>query len=72
MGRLNKLTSEEVTKHTRCIFARHGITELVVSDNGRQFSEDLYASFAQKYGFEHITSSRHYLKGMVKQRELLR
>ena len=37
--------------------------ELVVSDNGPQFSADLYASFAQKYGFEHVTSSPHYPQG---------
>ena len=34
-----------------------------MSDNGPQFSADLYASFAQKYGFEHVTSSPHYPQG---------
>ncbi len=63
IARLNKLTSEEVIVHTRSIFARHGIPEIVVSDNGPQFSADSYANFAQQYGFEHLTSSPHYPQG---------
>ena len=61
--RLNKLTSQEVINHTRSIFARHGIPEIVVSDNGPQYSADLYATFAREYDFEHVTSSPHYPQG---------
>ena len=34
-----------------------------MSDNGPQYSEDLYATFAREYGFEHMTSSPHYPQG---------
>jgi transposase InsO family protein len=52
-----------VIKHTSSIFARHGIPEIVVSDNGPQYSADLYATLAKNYGFEHVTSSPHYPQG---------
>ena len=62
IAKLNRLTSEEIILHTRSIFARHGIPEIVVTDNGPQYSSELYEKFAQQYGFEHITSSPHYPK----------
>ena len=37
-----------------------GIPEVVVSDNGPQYSVEVYARFAREYQFEHITSSPHY------------
>ena len=52
--------AEEVILHTKSIFARHGIPEVVVSDNGPQYSSEAYANFARKFRFEHITSSPHY------------
>ena len=60
IARLSNQTSEEVILHTRSMFARHGIPEVVVSDNGPQFSAELYAEFARQYGFEHITSSHYH------------
>ena len=59
-ARLNRTTSEDVIQLTSSIFARHGIPEVVVSDNGPQFSAESYTKFAQTYGFEHITSSPYY------------
>ena len=63
VARLQKQTAPEVINHTRSIFARHGIPEIVVSDNGPQFSADLYATFAREYGFEHVPSSPLYPQG---------
>ena len=62
IAQLNKTTSEDIIRHTSSIFARHGIPEVVVSDNSPQFSSELYAKFAQQYGFEHVTSSPRYPK----------
>jgi len=47
IARLSNQTSEEVILHTRSMFAHHGIPEVVVSDNGPQFSAELYAEFAR-------------------------
>ena len=63
VAKLNSPTAQEVIKHTSSMFARHGIPEIVVSDNGPQFSAELYATFAKDYGFEHITSSPLYPQG---------
>ena len=42
------------------IFARHGIPEVLVSDNGPQYSSEMFSQFARQYGFQHVTSSPHY------------
>ena len=57
---LQKPTAAEVINHTCSIYARHGIPEIVVSDNGSQYSADLYATFAREYGFKHVLSSPLY------------
>ena len=47
-------------QHTKSIFARHGIPEILVSDNGPQHSSSLFAEFAKAYGFKHVTSSPYH------------
>lgn len=63
VAKLAKATAEEVVRHTSSIFARHGIPELVISDNGPQYTAASYARFAMQYGFIHHTSSPHYPQG---------
>ena len=57
VARLKRTTAEEVIRHTKSIFARHGIPEDVISDNGPQYSGEAYKQFAQEYQFRHITRS---------------
>ena len=40
--------SEDVIKHTKSIFACHGIPEIVISDNGPHYSSNEYKCFAKK------------------------
>ena len=63
MAKLTGLTSKSVINHTKSIFARYGIPETVISDNGPQFSSEAYAQFAREYGFEHVTSSPNHPQG---------
>ncbi|KAJ8346672.1 hypothetical protein SKAU_G00280730 [Synaphobranchus kaupii] len=42
------------------MFARHGIPETVVTDNGPQFTGGDKKVFAADYGFDHVTSSPRY------------
>ena len=51
IARLNRATAEEVITHTKSIFARHGIPEVVISDNGPQYDSEAYATFAKDYQF---------------------
>ena len=57
MARLIRATAEDVVNHMKSIFARHGIPEQVMSDNGLQFTAAVYAKFAKDYNFEILTSS---------------
>jgi hypothetical protein len=57
---LNRTTSVEVIEWTKSIFARHGIPEVVISDNGPQFSSKEYMQFAEDYQFHHITTSPYF------------
>ena len=58
--KLNRTTATEVINRTKTIFARHGIPEVVFSDNGPQYSAEEYEKFSQDYQFEHKTSSPYY------------
>ena len=60
VAKLSCTSAQEVILHTKSIFARHGVPECVISDNGPQYSSEAYASFAREYQFEHVTSSPHY------------
>lgn len=60
LAMLTNTTAQQMIKHTKAIFARHGILVTVVSDNGPQFSSQDYRDFAETYGFEHVTSSPLY------------
>lgn len=57
---LNKATSNTVSKALKTMFARYGVPDILVSDNGPQFASEEFATFARKWGFEHVTSSPHY------------
>ena len=61
--KLTSLTSKSVITALRSIFSRHGIPEVLTSDNGPQFDSQEFQQFAQSYGFQHTTSSPHYPQG---------
>ena len=57
------------TKASTCVrklkshFARNGIPDVVVTDNGPQFTSKKFAVFAREWGFEHRTSSPGHQQG---------
>ena len=53
-------TSAAIITALKSIFARHGIPEVVRSDNGPQYSALEFAAFAESYGFQHLTSSPYF------------
>ena len=57
---LKETTSEKVIEFCKSQFARHGIPDIVISDNGPQFSSEKFRQFAACYKFEHRTSSPYY------------
>ncbi|KAK3100667.1 hypothetical protein FSP39_023406, partial [Pinctada imbricata] len=44
----------------KSIFARFGIPETVVSDNGPQYSSEEFQNFSKEFDFKHVTSSPNY------------
>ena len=60
IARLYSTSSNAVINHLKSIFARHGIPQSLISDNGPQYSGNAFREFAKSYEFEHITSSPRY------------
>ena len=56
-------TSTKVISALKPVFARHGISEEVVIDNGPQFASEDMKEFTTHYGFHHSTSSPYYPQG---------
>ena len=60
IARLDRPTALEVITRMKGMFARYGIPEVVVSDNGPQYSCEAFKEFAADYQFRHNTSSPYY------------
>ena len=56
----SSITSKSITLALKTLFARHGIPETVISDNGPQFFSEEFQHFADEYNFSHTTSSPHF------------
>ena len=46
------------------VFARYGIPNVIVSDNGPQYLSQEFGEFAKKFNFKHITSSPYHPQGI--------
>ena len=56
-------TSYSIINAMKAVFARFGIPELLVSDNGPQYTSQEFNHFAKQYGFTQVTSSPYYPQG---------
>ena len=57
---LTSLASSETIRALKSVFARHGIPEVVRSDNGPQYDSAEFTKFAKDWEFKHVTSSPFY------------
>ena len=53
-------TSASVIAACKVQFARHGIPEVLVTDNGSQFASSAFTAFVNEWQFEHRTPSPRY------------
>lgn len=60
VAQLSSTSAQSVITHMKGFFARHGIPQCVVSDNGPKYDCAEFCEFAKQYGFQHITSSPFY------------
>ncbi|XP_061190283.1 uncharacterized protein K02A2.6-like [Saccostrea echinata] len=58
--RLHSKTGSSIIRMMKSQFARHGIPDRVISDNGPPFGSREFAEFSKSYEFEHVTSSPRY------------
>ena len=60
VSKLEDLLGQETIEALKGHFSRQGIPEVLVTDNGPQYSGAEFAEFAREYNFEHVTTSpRH-------------
>ena len=62
---LTETTSTAVINSLKSIFARHGLPERLISDNGPQYASDAFAKFAKEYKFCHLISSPKFPQANV-------
>ena len=68
VSRATSTTSRAVIRELKAIFARFGIPDILVTDNGPQFASAEYAVFAKTWMFDHKTSSPDIPNRMARQR----
>ena len=61
--KLSSTTTRCIVSAMKSMFGRHGIPEVLISDNGPQYSSDEFIEFASSYDFKHVTSSPYHLQG---------
>lgn len=59
---MQETSSKAVINVLKAQFARHGIPQILKSDNGPQYTSSEFKKFSKQYGFEHQTSSPRYPK----------
>lgn len=57
---LNLTTAEAVINKLKCQFARHGIPEELITDNGPQFTGAAFQTFANRWEFSHRRTSPYH------------
>ena len=57
---LPDMTSKTIIARLLSCFARHGVPQLLVSDNGPQYVSSEFKTFSAKYEIRHVTSSPYF------------
>ena len=60
IDRLYCTTTSAIVKNLKNHFARHGIPDKVMTDNGPNFVSDKFVKFAESWNFLHTSSSSYY------------
>lgn len=60
VSRFHAVTTKALVRELKTIFARCGIPEILVTDNGPQFAPKEFEAFAKSWSFNHITASPRY------------
>jgi len=63
LDHLRSPSSVCVIRKLKAHFARHGIPEQLVTNNGSQFTSHNFLKFSKDWDFKHLTSSPHHSQG---------
>ena len=61
--KLSATTTKSVISAMMPIFARYGIPDVIISNNGPQYSSQEFGEFTKNFNFKHVTSSPHHPQG---------
>ena len=70
--KLSSTTTKSVVTAMKPLFARYGIQDMILSDNGPQYSSQQLQEFAKDYNFKHITSSPYRPQGNRKAKQAVK
>ena len=60
VSRLHTITTKAMVRELKTIFARFGMPEILVTDNGPQFASKEFEAFAKSWSFNHAITSPRY------------
>ena len=60
---LSTTTSASIITAQKTLFSRHGIPDVLVTDNGPQYASQEFSEFSKSYNFTHRTSSPYHPQG---------
>jgi hypothetical protein len=72
LDQLRSKTSNEVIGKLKSHFARYGVPDQLITDNGPPNNSETFREFAREFEFEHITSSPGYPKSNGKSENAVR
>ena len=72
VDKLESTSSQSVIAHCKPHFARYGIPDTLITDNGPQFFRELFRIFSNTYQFQHNKSSPHYAQSNGRAEKALR
>ena len=60
VAHVTTISAKAVIKQLKAVFARYGIPDVLVTDNGLQFASAEFSVFSRTWDFDHVTSSPTY------------
>lgn len=57
---MNQITSQETIMELRQLFSRFGVPDILVSDNGTQFTSSIFSDFCNRFGVKHVPSPPYH------------
>ena len=62
VGKLKGTTSSAIIEFLKEEFSRHGIPDVLVSDNGPQYTSREFTDFTTEWEIKHVTSSPYHAR----------